>query len=204
MPAALARLKVSYPAINVTFTEAEPPESLPMLLSGDVDLVLAFEFNNASAEDDLFDSVPLLTDPFYSVLPRDHRLAKAKRVDLGELANDVWIAGCERCRANLLEACSAAAFEPKVAMATDDYVTVQALVAAGQGVAMLPALILAAHCRPDVTIRPIRNAPRRVVDAVLLGAERRAPAVEAFLEALKESSAAIVAGHAGALGVQLN
>jgi DNA-binding transcriptional LysR family regulator len=51
--------------------------------------------------------------------------------DLGRYAGRRWIAGCDRCRVHLITQCSLAGFSPKIAFTTDDYVAVQALVAAG-------------------------------------------------------------------------
>ncbi len=50
--------------------------------------------------------------------------------NLADYARHRWIAGCDRCRANLLRQCALAGFTPKIAFTTDDYVAVQALVAA--------------------------------------------------------------------------
>ena len=73
-----------------------------------------------------------------------------RSVKLSDLADQTWIAGCERCRAHLLHLAREAGFQPHIAYATDDYVTVQSLVAAGLGVALLPSLALsAAHRRDD-------------------------------------------------------
>ena len=64
--------------------------------------------------------------------------------ELSGYARHRWIAGCDRCRANLLRQCALAGFTPKIAFTTDDYVAVQALVAADLGVSTLPALCLRA------------------------------------------------------------
>jgi serine O-acetyltransferase len=43
--------------------------------------------------------------------------------------------------------------------------TVQALVAAGLGVSLLPALALRAAQRPDVKLRPLKGNPARIIEA---------------------------------------
>ncbi|NED91472.1 LysR family transcriptional regulator, partial [Streptomyces sp. SID11233] len=63
-------------------------------------------------------------------------------VGIAEFARESWIAGCPRCRTQLVEVCAAAGFAPRIDFATDDYPAVHALVAAGLGVAVLPALAL--------------------------------------------------------------
>ena len=90
--------------------------------------------------------------------------------DLASYARHRWIAGCDRCRANLLRQCALAGFTPKIAFTTDDYVAVQALVAADLGVSILPALAparrtasrdqdRAAHGRPQVRVRGAVRRP---------------------------------------------
>ena len=58
-----------------------------------------------------------------------------------------WIAGCERCRSHLLAVCAAEGFAPRIGYTTDDIVAMQALVAAGLGVTIMPGLALRAHRR---------------------------------------------------------
>ena len=71
-----------------------------------------------------------------------------------------WIAGCQRCREHLVSACEQAGFAPVVEFETDDYVAVQALVAAGLGVATLPDLALRSARHPGVCAVPISGARR--------------------------------------------
>ena len=218
VPTALALLRARHPGIAVTLLEAEPPESLALLRRGDCDLALSFTYRVAGAagphggghdgtgdgtadEDGDGDEggpgvarVPLLTDHLHAVLPRGHRLAAAPAVRLAQLAGETWIAGCERCRGNLLRACAAAGFTPEIALATDDYVAVQRLVGAGLGVALLPGLVVATLTLPEVAVRPLAPPPRRRVAAVL-PAGSRPPAVTALLTALQD--AARPAGAAG-------
>jgi hypothetical protein len=74
-----------------------------------------------------------------------------------------------------------------VAFESDDYQTVQGLVAAGVGVALIPRLALSA-LRPDVLTRTLDPAPpvRRVIAAAPAGA-RLVPAATAMLRILESS-----------------
>ncbi len=82
--------------------------------------------------------------------------------DLTDYADSRWIAGCERCRKYLVRQCEAAGFTPKIAFTTDDYVAVQALVAAGLGVTTLPGLCLRAARHPGLTTVPLAGSRRHV------------------------------------------
>ena len=73
-----------------------------------------------------------------------------------------WLAGCERCRGNLVHTCESAGFTPHIRFASDDYVAMQALVAVGHGVTMLPALALAAHRHPGVRVSRVEGSARDI------------------------------------------
>jgi len=104
--------------------------------------------------------------------------------DLSKYARHRWIAGCDRCRATLLKQCALAGFIPKIAYTTDDYVAVQALVAADLGVSTLPALCLRAARHPGVKTLPLAGA-RRHVFAVRYGDPPDPPAVAMLMDVLR-------------------
>jgi DNA-binding transcriptional LysR family regulator len=79
-----------------------------------------------------------------------------------------------------------------VAFESDDYQTVQGLVAAGVGVALIPELALS-FVREDIVIRSLSPAPpvRRVLAATPSGA-RLVPAAPAMLGIVEEAAARLV------------
>jgi DNA-binding transcriptional LysR family regulator len=107
--------------------------------------------------------------------------------DLSRYARHRWIAGCDRCRANLLRQCALAGFVPKIAYTTDDYIAVQALVAAELGVSILPALCLRAARHPGVRTVPLAGA-RRHVFAVRYGDPPDPPAVALLMDVLRAAA----------------
>ncbi len=199
VPMALAQVRREHPAVSVTFTEAEPPESLAALKAGDCDIAVAFSYEGtdlARGEESLdpFITHPLLEDEVHLALPLDHPHAKQGIVPLAELADEDWIAGCPRCRGHLLQVCSNAGFVPRVAFETEDYVTVLSFVAQGLGIAFIPGLILEHTRHPDVVTVPMDPPSRRTVYAVTTPDLQRVPAVAATLAALSESSRSVGMG----------
>ncbi len=185
VPDAVARLAVEHPGVSVGLLEAEPPEAVAALASGEVDVALVFEHpdvRHARTVDDLgrFEATDVLDEPVHLVRPAGTD-APAGAPGVGSLREATWIAGCERCRADLVARCAAAGFAPRIAFETDDYVAVQALVAAGVGVSLLPALALRAHQNPGVEAVRLPGAHRRVV-ALTVGAP--APPARALVERL--------------------
>lgn len=69
-----------------------------------------------------------------------HRLAHRKRVDLGELSHEHFIAGppTYHIRRELEECCTGAGFAPYIAFEISEFDTMRALVAQGLGIALLP------------------------------------------------------------------
>ncbi len=191
VPKALALVKARYPDVHVTFTEAEPPESLAALRAGECDLAVAFAYEGTDLgrgeEDlDLFVTRHLLDDEVLLALSPGHRLAGRRVIDIAELKDEQWIAGCPRCRGHLLQMCRQGGYLPEVAFETEDYVAVQGLVSAGLGVALIPDLILRTTSHPDVVTRQVRPASRRQIVAVTTPDLQRVPAVAAALDALCE------------------
>jgi DNA-binding transcriptional LysR family regulator len=184
VPRALARLGRHSPGIDIALTEAEPPEALALLADGQVDLALVFGYREAPvpAAAELC-WVPLGREPVRLVLPAG-RADGGTRVTLGELAEEPWIAGCERCRAHLVHLCAQAGFVPNIRHVTDDYVVVQNLVAAGLGIALLPRSALDAYRHPDLDVRPLRPASYRHLGVIHRAGAETVPAVRALLEAL--------------------
>ena len=197
VPRALALLRDRHPGVQVTLTEAEPPESIEALRGGQSDVAVAFSYSDnrigtAQLTSDTRGLVTqhLLDDDMWLALPAGHPAGAGEVVDLAELDCETWIAGCPRCRGHLLDVCEQAGFEPEISYATDDYVAVLALVAAGLGVALIPGLALDATRNDAVELHRVKPASRRGVFAVTTADLLRVPAVAAALEALRATASA--------------
>ncbi|WP_371645571.1 LysR family transcriptional regulator [Streptomyces mirabilis] len=190
VPTALAALRAEHPGTRVSLEEAEPPQSVEKLRAGDCDIALAFRYEGAAGAEEWDDLVvrPLLRDRLVGLVPEKHRLARAGSVAIAELAGEPWIAGCPRCRGQLVEVCRAAGFVPRIDFATDDYPAVVGLVGAGLGVAVLPELAIES-VRPKgartVTVEP---PVRREIVALTLPDLAQVPAVAATLDQLARAA----------------
>jgi DNA-binding transcriptional LysR family regulator len=202
MPLAIATFRSSYPEIELTLAEGEPEEIAPRLGAGEFDLALLFEFDEPEAGLERLMRVELLEDPLYLALPREHALAGKSGLRLEDLRGEAWVqtSRASPCARHVVRSCHAAGFEPNVSFESDDYQTVQGLVAAGVGVALIPELALSV-VREDIAIRTL--APRPPVRQVIAAAPtdaRLSPATPAMLGILEESAKRYEALGAGAGG----
>ncbi len=199
MPLAIATFSERYPDVELTLTEGEPDQIAPRLRAGELDLALLFEFDLAESAESgrgagsdgsiggRLTRVQLLQDPLYLALAREHRLAERRRLRLEDLREEAWIQTSQSspCARHVVRCCHAAGFEPAVSFQSDDYQTVQGLVGAGVGVALIPELALSV-VREDIVIRALSPRPpaRRVIAATAAGA-RLLPAAPAMLSVLE-------------------
>jgi DNA-binding transcriptional LysR family regulator len=164
VPDALQELRARHPGLEVTMVEAEPPEAWTSVREGETDVALVFGYDGPPPDDGELVWIPLTVEPLHLVLPPDH--AGARRRHHSWLADEAWIAGCERCRQHLVARCRDAGFEPRLTHESDDYVVVQNLVARGLGITVLPRLALQAFRHPDVAVRPLDSFGERHVGIV--------------------------------------
>ncbi|MEV4330260.1 LysR family transcriptional regulator [Streptomyces sp. NPDC049597] len=184
VPTALAALRAAHPGTRVSLVDAEPPRSVEMLREGDCDVALAFRYGTAGAEWDDLVVRPLLTDRLVGLVPKGHRLAGAQSAAIGDLTDEPWIAGCPRCRRQLVEVCEEAGFTPRIDFATDDYPAVIGLVGAGLGVAVLPELALESVRPKGVRTIAVNPPVAREIVALTLPDLAQVPAVAATLDQL--------------------
>jgi DNA-binding transcriptional LysR family regulator len=196
MPAAIAAFRAANPGVELTLAEGDPDDMGPRLRAGEFDLALLFEF--AGTRERAFAGLvrtELLDDPLHLVLPRDHPLAERAHIALEDLRDEAWIqtgAGTP-CARHVVRSCHAAGFAPAVSFESDDYQTVQGLVAASVGVALVPQLALST-VRSDVVVRALHPpGPRRSVVAATRRGGGVMPATGAMLAILRD----VAARHGG-------
>ncbi|MGW2177360.1 LysR family transcriptional regulator [Streptomyces sp. NPDC001732] len=189
VPGALAALRAAHPGTRVSLVEAEPPRSVEMLREGDCDIALAFRYGSCGAEWEDLVVRPLLTDRLIGLVPEGHRLAGPAAVGIAELADESWIAGCPRCRRQLVEVCEESGFTPRIDFATDDYPAVVGLVGAGLGVAVLPELAIESVRPKGVRTVTVEPAVEREIVALTLPDLAQVPAVAATLDRLSLAAA---------------
>jgi DNA-binding transcriptional LysR family regulator len=179
-PAAVATLAARHPGLEISLVDTHPPEAIELLRTGKVDVAVVFRYEHTEPEPPGVRLHHLLDDPVYLLSTRRERGVAALR-------DATWIAGCERCRSHMLALCADAGFEPRIGYSSDDMVVMQALVAAGLGVATQTGLALRAHGSDGVVATRVPGTHRHIY-AATYGEPPDPPATAALLAALAEAS----------------
>ena len=191
MPLAVATFRASHPDVALTLAEGEPEEIAPRLRAGEFDLALLFDFPGVGERIDAgLRAVKLLEDPMHVVLRTDHPLAAKPALMLGDLQDEQWVqtSASSPCARHVVRSCLAAGFAPNVTFESDDYETVQGLVAAGVGVALVPRLALS-HVHSGIVIRALApRSPARTVVAATPDGPGDAPAADAMMGVLADAA----------------
>src|SRR5438067_9155214 len=124
----------------------------------------------------------------HGALPAAHGLADKPALTLVDLRDQDWVqtSSSSPCARHVVRSCLAAGFEPHVTFESDDYETVQGLVAAGVGVALIPRLALT-RVHPGIVVRELapRSPARKVVAATMSG-PGVAPAAQPMIRVLSD------------------
>jgi len=185
VPEAVRRLASTHAGLEVRLDEAEPPEALAAVASGDADLALVFGYDGAPEGLGSLTWIPLLDEPVHLLLPPAHPPVR----ELSSLAHADWIGGCVRCRSHLVACCERAGFSPSIRHTTDDYVVVQNLVARELGVTVLPASALRAYRHQDVQVLDLPELGRRHVGLAHRPGADVVPATRALIEEIRTTVA---------------
>ena len=174
VPHAAATLRRDHPGIELHLADAHPQVALNLLRARQVDAALIFRYDDTTPDD--IRAIHLFDDPMY-------RLSVEPGQTLPDQRDSAWIAGCEHCRREFVEACDKAGFTPHIAYTSGDVIVEQALVAAGMGVTTMPGLALRTHRAPGIEATELRDFRRRIYVATY-GDPPDPPATAAFITAL--------------------
>jgi DNA-binding transcriptional LysR family regulator len=180
LPEVMRRFLDGWPLVELELTESPSDDDLLRLVErGELDLAFAM----LPALEGPFETEVLLHDPYVLLVPADHDLAGSGRASLTELGELTLIAN-RACRSTALAEGELVqrGVTVEVAFRSDDNGTVQGLVGAGFGAALVP--LLAVDPRDD-RIRVLELEPEVPPRRIALAWHRdrhRSPASRAFAE----------------------
>jgi DNA-binding transcriptional LysR family regulator len=193
MPAALSLLRERHPGLDLLLYEREPERQIREVARGELDLAIGQDWlNRPMAIPDGLSKATILDDIADVALPVSHPLAGQKEVHLADLSGDKWISSAagQVCHDWLVFTLRSADLEPEFTCMADEYPTQLALVAAGQGCAIVPRL--GRDWVPEgVRMVPLLPRPTRRVFALWRTDAARRPAIRAAVEAIRAAGEAL-------------
>jgi molybdate transport repressor ModE-like protein len=189
LPAVMSRYAAEWPHVEIHLTDSPSDEELLRLVErGDLDLAFAMP----PLLEGPFDAHQLLADPYVLVVPAEHELAERSRASLADVG-ELTLIGNRLCRSTALaeDELAQRGVGVEVAFRSDDNGTVQGLVGAGFGVALVPLL---AVDRKDTRINVLEldpPIPNRRIALVWHRDRHRSPAARAFVELAAEVCAEV-------------
>ncbi|GAA3119804.1 MULTISPECIES: LysR substrate-binding domain-containing protein [Nonomuraea] len=181
LPPALAELAGAHPRLEPMVSEIDPADVSAALRAGELDVALVHEYDFVPPVTDAsIETEPLFSEPMYLT----------DRPSIAAARADAWITGKPGtlCHTMAIRACQAAGFEPRVRHHIDDFDTVLAFAAAGQGVALVPHL--AATTPPNGVTLTRLDLSRRTLAAFRRGNSAH-PAIKAAVASFRTATAAL-------------
>ena len=202
--AAMGAFEERFSFVDLSLMDGEPWESVTRLKERELDLAVVFDFDRWALSTDVHGRLvcrdeeiacsDLFDDPFVVVLARDHPLAGQDRVALEDLAGERIVAGppgCSPWGGDLRELCRRAGFEPELdrRYSTLEFASLQAFVATGPGVTLVPRLALASlPALAAVVTRPLDGGPVRHVRVATLVGVAPSPAALALVQLFERAT----------------
>lgn len=190
----IGRFRDAYPDMEIALHEMTTRGLLKQLHDGDLQLAFV---RAARDETEGLRRSDLPDEPLWMAMPARHRLASHDRVALSQFASDPFIL-YPRANGRLLydaiiAACGQAGFSPRIAQEAPQMASTINLVAAGVGVALVPASMRQIRA-PGVTFAQLTGAAPVAALALVQGRDlSQTAALRNFLRCLDELKIEVVA-----------
>ena len=158
LPRALPLFRARYPLVTLELHDSTTTVILREIQAGHLDLGLVrfpvFEPNHAAV-------VPVEYDRLVVALPLAHPLAKRRQLKLHDLSSEPFVmysaSAAQNLRGQVMLACQAEGFAPRVVQEAVQVQTLVSLVECAIGIALVPSLC-SRHASPGVVFRSIVGA----------------------------------------------
>lgn len=165
LPKLIARYTRTYGAVSIFLQESKPATQLEALRERRIDLSIS----RTPVDDLVLKSTCLWTDPIVAALPRGHRLARRKRLGLGDLRDQPFVMlrlDTSAYAQHIRDCCVQAGFTPRVVHHVSEVHAEISLVAAGLGVALVPQSLTHLYAGQVAFIALASDEPHSAVYAV--------------------------------------
>src|SRR5438128_4192425 len=163
VPEALRTFLCACPEAGVAVVTSSPERHLEALVSGEVDVAVVSGWDVGQRDEwPEVELAPLIEDELLLALPATHACAHRRQIRLRDLGDAGWIEGAHPdCLGPIESVFRELGAEPRIEYFCDEWVGKQAMIAAGLGVALLPALGLTGTLE-GIVLRSLNgDVPRR-------------------------------------------
>jgi len=184
LPELLRRYTAAWPRVEIRLEEAEDESLLDQIEHGGLDLAFVMLPVPGAA----IETVELVRDPYVLVTQADSPLARASSPPTFREIGAMPLVGYRTCLGGqqVEERLRAAGVEPRMAFRSDDNATLQAMVATGMGIALVPRLTVNEADSRVAVIELGERVPPRLIGLAWHRDRYRSPAALAFVEAALE------------------
>jgi DNA-binding transcriptional LysR family regulator len=184
LPELLRRHTQAWPQVQIRLEEAEDEGLLAEIEHGGLDLAFVMLPVPGAA----IATVELVRDPYVLLTQADSPLARATTPPTLREIGTMPLVGYRTCLGGqqVEERLRAAGVEPRMAFRSDDNATLQAMVAAGMGIALVPRLTVNEADSRVAVIELGERVPPRLIGLAWHRDRYRSPAALAFVDAALE------------------
>jgi DNA-binding transcriptional LysR family regulator len=184
LPELLRRYTAAWPRVAISLEEAEDETLLPQIEEGGLDLAFVMLPVSGAA----IETVELVRDPYVLLTQADSPLARAPAPPTFKEIGAMPLIGYRTCLGGqqVEERLRSAGVSPRMAFRSDDNATLQAMVAAGMGIALVPRLTVNENDNRVSVIELGDRVPPRLIGLAWHRDRYRSPAALAFVEAALE------------------
>lgn len=185
IPEAIASFRRGYPDVELSLSELNSDEGLQAVRNGRLDVCILHPPRHLE---------PTLCvelawwEPLVIAVSREHPLAAKQRLNLKSLATEAWVLWPREIASRLYDevifACGAAGFEPRVVQRTVRLATVVSLVASGLGVSLVPLTTARMGIR-GAAFRPTSAARIAVPMSFVWRLDNLSPVLAPFISAVR-------------------
>jgi len=183
IPWTLVVLGRQHPALELMVTELDPVAVPAAVRERRLDVGLVHDYDVVPVKPDAgLETVSLMEETVFLAVPEPDPIGR-----LAEASEAPWIMATPGtlCHTVITHVCRAAGFKPRARHHADDFETVLALVAAGQGVSLVPEL---AAAKPPPGVRLIELPTRRRTRIAYRQGASGHPAITAFVSVIRDAA----------------
>lgn len=181
MPGIISAFQKDHPAIHYELLTGDYDEIEQWLEEGRIDA----GFLRLPAQHD-FDTMKIAEDPYMAVLPKGHPLCARQSIRPEDLNGQPFLLLEHGGRTDVSEFLEKYRIRPDIRFATWDDYSIMAMVEIGQGIALLPDLILQRHPY-EIEIRPMAETCCRTIGIAVKNKNAMSAAMTQFIQYVKRA-----------------